>query len=106
MFFLSTYREFELTDSIEYRYAAILSTQKKTEDSLRWLKKGRQGLSFFGRAASSTPEDGSTDDDRVKMQMQLDVETLGSDAKELGVDVEGSDAFAGLRKATIGNDEK
>jgi len=40
------------------------------------------------------------------MQMHLDVETLGSDAKELGVDVEGSEAFAGLRKATIGNDEK
>ncbi|GAA5906257.1 uncharacterized protein JCM6883_005490 [Sporobolomyces salmoneus] len=95
-----------VVDDIAGRYAAILSTQKKTEDSLRWLKKGRQGLSFFGRAASSTPEDGSTDDDRVKMQMQLDVETLGSDAKELGVDVDGSEAFAGLRKATIGNDEK
>lgn len=39
------------------------------------------------------------------MQMQLDVETLGGDAKELGVDVEGSEAFAGLRKATISNDE-
>ncbi|GAA5853661.1 hypothetical protein JCM5353_001396 [Sporobolomyces roseus] len=95
-----------VVDDIAGRYAAILSTQKKTEDSLRWLKKGRQGLSFFGRAASSTPEDGSTDDDRVKMQMQLDVETLGGDAKELGVDVEGSEAFAGLRKATVSNDDE
>jgi hypothetical protein len=88
-------------------YAAILSTQKKTEDSLRWLKKGRQGLSFFGRAASSsTTEEGGSDDDRVKIQMQLDVETLGIDAKELGVDIEESEAFAGLRKATVSNDEE
>lgn len=34
------------------------------------------------------------------MQMQLDVETLAKDAQELGVDVDGSEAFAGLRRAT------
>ncbi|GAA5969864.1 hypothetical protein JCM11641_008068 [Rhodosporidiobolus odoratus] len=89
-----------VVEDIAGRYAAILSTQKKTEDSLRWLKKGRQGLSFFGRAASSTAQSDESDDDRVKMQMQLDVETLAQDAIELGVDVEGSEAFAGLRKAT------
>ncbi|GAA5885926.1 hypothetical protein JCM5296_007033 [Sporobolomyces johnsonii] len=95
-----------VVDDIAGRYAAILSTQKKTEDSLRWLKKGRQGLSFFGRAASSTVDDGSTDDDRVKMQMQLDVETLGQDAQALGVDVDASGAFQGLRKATVGGAEE
>ncbi|GAA6009286.1 hypothetical protein JCM11491_004257 [Sporobolomyces phaffii] len=94
-----------VVDDIAGRYAAILSTQKKTEDSLRWLKKGRQGLSFFGRATSAAPEDGSTDDDRVKLQMQLDVETLGGDAQELGVDVEASEAFAALRKATVNEQE-
>ncbi|GAA5933962.1 COG2 family protein [Sporobolomyces koalae] len=96
-----------VVDDIAGRYAAILSTQKKTEDSLRWLKKGRQGLSFFGRAASATAaEDAPSDDDRVKMQMQLDVETLGADAKELGVAVDDSEAFAALRKATIGSDDE
>ncbi|GAA5926369.1 hypothetical protein JCM1841_006995 [Sporobolomyces salmonicolor] len=95
-----------VVDDIAGRYAAILSTQKKTEDSLRWLKKGRQGLSFFGRAASSTADDGSTDDDRVKMQMQLDVETLSKDAQALGVDVDRSEAFRGLRKATVGAEEE
>ncbi|GAA6002288.1 COG2 family protein [Rhodotorula paludigena] len=89
-----------VVDDIAGRYAAILSTQKKTEDSLRWLKKGRQGLSFFGRATSTAPDDGSTDDDRVKQQMQLDVEALAEDAKALGVDVDASEAFQGLRRAT------
>lgn len=85
------------------RYAAILSTQKKTEDSLRWLKKGRQGLSFFGRAASSAPaDDGPSDDERVKAQMQMDVEALASDAVALGVEVDASEAFQALRRATVG----
>ncbi|BGP23394.1 hypothetical protein JCM10295v2_002290 [Rhodotorula toruloides] len=93
-----------VVEDIAGRYTSILSTQKKTEDSLRWLKKGRQGLSFFGRAAASASpaEDGGSDDDRVKMQMMLDVETLAKDAEELGVDIEGSEAVRTLRKAAAG----
>lgn len=82
------------------RYATILLTQKKTEDSYRWYKKGRQALPFFGRGATGAEEGASTDEDRVKMQMQLDVQTLGKDAESLGVDVEGSEAFGSLRNAT------
>ncbi|BGP14663.1 hypothetical protein JCM10213_001627 [Rhodosporidiobolus nylandii] len=92
----------QVVEDIAGRYAAILSTQKKTEDSLRWLKKGRQGLSFFGRSAPAQSDE--SDDDRVKMQMQLDVETLAKDAEALGVDVEGSEAFGGLRRATTGEE--
>ncbi|GAA5925591.1 hypothetical protein JCM3775_001450 [Rhodotorula graminis] len=96
-----------VVEDIAGRYAAILSTQKKTEDSLRWLKKGRQGLSFFGRAASSAPaDDGPSDDERVKAQMQLDVEALARDAVALGVDVDESDAFQALRRATVGGEGK
>lgn len=89
---------------VSCRYATILSEQKKTEASLRWLKRGRQGLSFFGRGSSSAPVDDSTtttDDDRVKMQMQLDVDTLAKDAEGLGVDVRGSRAFEVLRGAVV-----
>ncbi|GAA5836232.1 hypothetical protein JCM9279_002236 [Rhodotorula babjevae] len=92
-----------VVEDIAGRYAAILSTQKKTEDSLRWLKKGRQGLSFFGRAASSaSADDGPSDDERVKAQMQMDVEALASDAVALGVEVDASEAFQALRRATVG----
>lgn len=83
------------------RYATILSTQKKTEDSYRWYKKGRQALPFFGRGSTTAGADeGGSEEDRVKMQMQLDVQTLGKDAEALGVDIEGSEAFASLRNAT------
>ena len=84
----------------------MTQTQKKTEDSLRWLKKGRQGLSFFGRAASSAvggsgDDAGGGEDDRVKMQMQLDVETLAEDAVALQVDA--SEAFLALKRAARGD---
>lgn len=87
------------------RYATILSTQKKTEDSYRWYKKGRQGLSFFGRgnSNSTTTDDNngsSSEEDKVKLQMQLDVATLAQDAASLGVDVETSEAFRALVGAT------
>ena len=97
-----------MTDTCDlHRYTAILSTQKKTEDSLRWLKKGRQGLSFFGRAASSavggSGDDAGGEDDRVKMQMQLDVETLAEDAVALQVDLDASEAFLALKRAAKGD---
>ncbi|GAA6050782.1 hypothetical protein JCM3770_001642 [Rhodotorula araucariae] len=97
-----------VVEDIAGRYAAILSTQKKTEDSLRWLKKGRQGLSFFGRAASAAAgaEDGPSDDERVKAQMQMDVDALAEDAKRLGVDVDASEAFGALRRATVGEEKE
>lgn len=90
------------------RYTTILSTQKKTEDSLRWLKKGRQGLSFFGRAVGGGGGSGAGgeeggEDDRVKMQMQLDVETLAQDAVALEVAVEESEAFLALKRAAKGD---
>jgi len=76
----------------------ILSSQHRATDSLRWLKKGRQGLSFFGRGPGAA-EDPSTDDDKVKLQMQLDINALADDALSIGVDVSTSVAFEGLRLA-------
>ncbi|ORY89153.1 oligomeric golgi complex component, COG2-domain-containing protein [Leucosporidium creatinivorum] len=91
-----------VVEEVAARYATILLTQKKTEDSYRWYKKGRQALPFFGRsAASNAPEEGaSTDEDRVKMQMQLDVQTLGKEAEALGVRVGESEKFRELVGAT------
>ena len=68
---------------------------KKTDDSLKRLKKGRQGFSLFGsRAAEEAPE---VEEDRVKVQMQADVEALIFAAKSLGVDVDSSEALKALR---------
>jgi hypothetical protein len=88
------------------RYTTILSQQKKNDDSLmRLVKKGRQGLSFFSRTSSSpstgtgTGEEGEGDGDKVKTQMRLDIMALGKDAESLGVSLEESEAFQGLKLA-------
>lgn len=92
---------------LPHRYTSYLNEQKKTQASLSWLKKGRQGgLSFFGRGASAAADDGPTDDDRVRAQIQLDVDTLAADAERLGVRVEGMRAFELLRQATVEVAEK
>ncbi|KAK4047210.1 hypothetical protein OIO90_006273 [Microbotryomycetes sp. JL221] len=88
-----------VAEEVASRYATILSTQKKTEDSYRWYKKGRQGLSFFGRSttpAPTTDEGEGQDGDKVRMQMQLDANTLKDDARSLGVDVDQSEPFRNL----------
>lgn len=99
-----------VVEEIAGRYASIVSSQKRTEDSLRWFKKGRQGtLSFFGRGNSvQSPDDGSTEDDKVKMQMQLDIDQLGKEALTVGVDVGKMGAWEALRNATEdqGKEEK
>lgn len=93
-----------LTDSCT-RYAAILASQKKTEDGLRRLKKSRQGISFFSRTTAAT-DDPSVDDSKVKMQMLLDVDSLGKDARTLGVDVTDNIAFEALRNAIVDTAEE
>lgn len=46
---------------------------------------------------------GGGEDDRVKMQMQLDVETLAEDAVALQVEVDASEAFLALKRAARGD---
>jgi len=100
--FFETNLRRKLTGCFSSRYTSYLNEQKKTQASLSWLKKGRQGgLSFFGRGAAAAADDGPTDDDRVRAQIQLDVETLAKDAERLGVDVTGMPAFEALRAATL-----
>lgn len=107
-----TRREWTSTvaDEIASRYAAVLVNIQKTEDSLRKIKKGRQGgFSFFGRSAtpsSPSPAEAanagaagpSEEDARVKRQMTLDVDQLAGDAARMGVAVGESKAFAELRR--------
>lgn len=94
---------------ISSRYAAILASQKKTEDGLRWLKKGKgTTLSFFGRATTTSTSGAAQsttaeeDDAKVKLQMQLDVNALAQDALSLGVDVEKSSTFENLKGLAMG----
>lgn len=88
------------------RYAAILASQKKTEDGLQRFQKRQQGMSFFRRNTTAPAEDATPDDSKVKLQMQLDIDALGKDAMTLGVDVAESQAFEALRSAIVDSAEE
>lgn len=67
---------------------------RKTEESLRRLKKGKKSTySLFG---NSTKDDDGRDEERIQTQMILDVEAFGKDAESLGVNLANSEAFKSL----------
>ena len=72
---------------------------KKTEESLRRLKKGKKSaFSLFASSASSGNDDGRADEEKIRAQMILDVEAFGKDAESLGVSVNESSTYRSLRE--------
>jgi hypothetical protein len=68
---------------------------KKTEDSLRRLKRGKKPtFSLFG--GSGAKDDDGKDEERIRTQMILDVEAFGKDGGLLGVPVDQSESFKAL----------
>ena len=79
-----------------YRYIYFLNAMKKTEVSLRRLKKGRTStFSLFGGGSSN--DDGKADEEKIRAQMILDVTAFGKDAALLGVSIEGSATYHTLK---------
>ena len=69
---------------------------KKTEVSLRRLKKGRTStFSLFGGGSSN--DDGKADEEKIRAQMILDVTAFGKDAASLGVVLENSATYQTLK---------
>ncbi|PFH51517.1 hypothetical protein AMATHDRAFT_142259 [Amanita thiersii Skay4041] len=87
------------------RYIHYLTTMKKTEESLRRLKKGKKStFSMFGN--TSTKDDESRDEERIRAQMILDVNAFGHDASALGVDLEKSDSYKLLKEVVQAADSE
>jgi len=57
----------------------VLTSLRKTEDSLAMLKRGRKA------ATPVQPSSTVTDEDKIRCQLRLDVEQLGTRLEELGV---------------------
>ncbi|KAI8993989.1 COG complex component [Trametes punicea] len=85
----------EVFENVTERYIYFLSAMKKTEESLRKLKKGRRSAySLFG--SSGKEDDGRADEEKIRTQMILDVDAFGREAESLGVSVKENTAYRGL----------
>lgn len=74
------------------RYIQYLTAMKKTEESLRRLKKGKKStLSIFGSATAG--KDDEKDEERIRAQMILDVKAFKTEGEALGVDMQSLDSF-------------
>jgi len=95
--FMQSFSE-EIFEIVTQRYIHYLSAMKKTEESLRRLKKGKKSaFSLFGNSAAAKDDDGRADEEKIRTQMILDVDAFGKDAESLGVDVGHSDTFKILK---------
>jgi hypothetical protein len=93
--YLASFSE-EVFENVCHRYVYYLNNMKKTEESLRRLKKGKKTtFSLFG--STSTKDDDNKDEERIRTQMIIDVNAFGKDAQSLGVQIEQSKAFESLR---------
>ena len=72
---------------------------KKTEESLRRLKKGKKSaFSLFGSSTSGKDDDGRADEEKIRTQMILDVEAFAKDAQSFGVEVEKNSTYHSLKE--------
>lgn len=72
---------------------------RKTEESLRRLKKGKKSaFSLFGSSSAARDDDGRADEEKIRTQMILDVEAFSRDAESLGVSTTDSGTYRALKE--------
>ena len=87
-----------------FRYIYFLTAMKKTEESLRRLKKGKKSaFSLFGSSTSAKEDDGRADEEKIRAQMILDVEAFGKEAQSFGVAVDSSATYCSLKELAHAN---
>ncbi|KAF9062113.1 COG complex component [Rhodocollybia butyracea] len=94
----------QIFENVCEKYISHVSTLKKAEESLRRLKRGTKstGFSLFGSA--NPKDDEGRDEERIRVQLILDIEALGKDATTLGIRPENNDAFVALSNLVQNND--
>ncbi|EGN99740.1 hypothetical protein SERLA73DRAFT_72536 [Serpula lacrymans var. lacrymans S7.3] len=78
------------------RYNYYLTAMKKTEESLKRLKKGKKATFSLFSSASAGKDDDGRDEERIRTQMILDVEAFAKDGESMGVDVHSLESFKSL----------
>ena len=80
------------------RYILHLTTMRKTEESLRRLKKGKKStFSMFGSVAPAKDDEGR-DEERIRAQMIIDVDAFGQEAVVLGVQPDKHGSYRSLKE--------
>ena len=70
---------------------------KKTEESLRKLKKGKKStFSLFGGSSSAKEDESRADEEKIRTQIILDLEAFRKEAESLGVAVSENETFKTL----------
>ncbi|KAK0212634.1 COG complex component [Desarmillaria ectypa] len=83
----------EVFENVCQRYVHYVTAMKKTEESLRRLKRGRKPtFSLFGSSTAGA-DDEAKDEERIRTQMILDVEAFGKDAESIGVKLDSSESY-------------
>ncbi|KAK0461060.1 COG complex component [Desarmillaria tabescens] len=86
----------EVFENVCQRYVHYVTAMKKTEESLRRLKRGRKPtFSLFGSSTAGA-DDEAKDEERIRTQMILDVEVFGKDAESIGVKLDSSESYGVL----------
>ncbi|KAI0785678.1 COG complex component [Abortiporus biennis] len=95
-YYLTAFAE-EVFEIVAQRYIYFLTAMKKTEESLRRLKKGKKStFSLFGSSSTPREDEGRADEEKIRAQMILDVEAFGKDAEKLGVAVREHETYRSL----------
>ncbi|KAF9268919.1 COG complex component [Marasmius fiardii PR-910] len=93
----------EVFEEVSQRYASDLTAIQKREDSLKRLKIGKKKtFSLFGSKDDENQE--SRDEERIRVQLILDVEAFERDAHSLGLNLEDSHSFKSLNELVKANE--
>ncbi|KAK7053317.1 hypothetical protein VNI00_003943 [Paramarasmius palmivorus] len=92
--FLASYST-DVLEGIAQRYVYYITAIKKQEESLSRFKKGqKKTFSLFGSREDENQQ--SRDEERIRVQIILDVEAFEKDARSLGANLEESQSFKAL----------
>ncbi|XP_029306396.1 conserved oligomeric Golgi complex subunit 2 [Cottoperca gobio] len=78
----------------------VLSSVRKMEESLKRLKQARKGASLTSTAGANG---GPTDDSKIRLQLALDVEYLGEQIKNMGLQPSDISMFSTLMDLVTGS---
>ncbi|XP_060048011.1 conserved oligomeric Golgi complex subunit 2 isoform X2 [Erinaceus europaeus] len=87
----STHRYYETVSD-------VLNSVKKMEESLKRLKQARKNTSANTVGSSGS---GMSDDDKIRLQLALDVEYLGAQIQKMGLQTKDIRSFPALRELVV-----